>query len=97
MTSQPLGPAPIEGGLPAQYVDTDPEETQEWLDSLEALARDGGNYRARVLMLGLLQRARQLNVGVPSLRSTDYINTIPTEREPWFPGDEAIEKRHPSR
>ena len=93
MTSQPLGPAPIEGGLPAQYVDTDPEETQEWLDSLEALARDGGNYRARVLMLGLLQRARQLNVGVPSLRSTDYVNTIPTEREPWFPGDEAIEKR----
>ena len=93
MTSQPLGPAPIEGGLPAQYVDTDPEETQEWLDSFDALAENAGNYRARVLMLGLLKRARELNVGVPSLRSTDYVNTIPTEQEPWFPGDEAMEQR----
>ncbi len=30
---------------------------------------------------------------MPALRSTDYINTIPPEREPWFPGDEDIERR----
>jgi len=30
---------------------------------------------------------------VPALRSTDYINSIPPEREPWFPGDEDIERR----
>ena len=52
-----------------------------------------GRYRARYLMLSLLQRARERNVGVPSLLSTDYINTIPPEREPFFPGDEAIERR----
>src|SRR5690349_24597562 len=44
-------------------------------------------------MLRLLEKARELNVGVPALRSTDYINSIPPEREPWFPGDEHIERR----
>jgi pyruvate dehydrogenase E1 component len=44
-------------------------------------------------MLKLLERARARQVGVPALRSTDYINTIPPEREPWFPGDEHIERR----
>ena len=91
MTANPLSPAPIEGGLPSQYIDTDPEETQEWLDSLDAVVDKAGPYRARVLMLDLLRRARERAVGVPSLRSTDYINTIHTDQEPWFPGDEAIE------
>ena len=44
-------------------------------------------------MLRLLERSREQQVGVPSLRSTDYINTIPPEREPWFPGDEHVERR----
>src|SRR4051794_10480420 len=52
-----------------------------------------GRSRARYLMLRLLERAREQNVGVPALRSTDYINTIPPEREPWFPGDEDVERR----
>ena len=45
-------------------------------------------------MLALLQRARERGVGVPSLASTDYINTIPPEAEPWFPGDEEVERRY---
>jgi pyruvate dehydrogenase E1 component len=44
-------------------------------------------------MLRLLERAREQQVGVPGLRSTDYINTIAPEREPWFPGDEYVERR----
>jgi pyruvate dehydrogenase E1 component len=80
-------------GLPTQYVDIDPEETAEWVDSFDALVDSAGNYRARFLMLSLLRRAAERNVGVPSLRSTDYINTISPEREPWFPGDEAVERR----
>jgi pyruvate dehydrogenase E1 component len=91
VTANPLSPAPIEGGLPTQYIDTDPAETQEWLDSLDAVVDAAGPYRARVLMLELLARARERAVGVPSLRSTDYINTIHTDNEPWFPGDEAVE------
>ena len=81
-------PAVIHEGLPTQLPDIDPEETQEWLESLEALLDERGKARARFVMLKLLERAREKQVGVPALRSTDYINTIPPEREPWFPGDE---------
>ena len=82
--------APINNGLPSQLVDTDPDETSEWLESLDAVVENAGRTRARYLMLSLLQRAREDAVGVPSLRSTDYINTIPPEAEPWFPGDEEV-------
>jgi pyruvate dehydrogenase E1 component len=86
-------PTVIHEGLPTQLPDIDPDETQEWLDSLDALLDERGKTRARYVMLKLLERARENQVGVPALRSTDYINTIPPEREPWFPGDEYIERR----
>jgi pyruvate dehydrogenase E1 component len=79
--------------LPSQLPDIDPAETAEWLESLDAVVDNAGRNRARYLMLSLLQRARETQVGVPSLRSTDYINTIPPEGEPWFPGDEHVERR----
>ena len=82
----------LAGGLPTQYVDVDPDETSEWLDSFDALVDHSGNHRARYVMLSLLRRAAERNVGVPSLRSTDYINTISPERESSFPGDEYIER-----
>ena len=83
----------IHEGLPTQLPDIDPEETQEWLDSFDDLAQAHGRERARYIMLRLLERARERQVGVPALRSTDFINTIPPEREPWFPGDEEMERR----
>ena len=54
---------------------------------------NAGAKRARYVMLRLLERARERQVGVPPLTTTDYINTIPPEREPWFPGDEHVERR----
>ena len=86
-------PAVIHEGLPTQLPDIDPDETQDWIASFDALLDERGRERARYVMLRLLERARQKQVGVPALRSTDYINTIPPEREPWFPGDEEIERR----
>ncbi len=83
----------ITDGLPNQLPDIDRDETREWLQSLDAAIDTDGRQRARFLMLKLLERARERQVGVPGLRSTDYINTIPPEREPWFPGDEHIERR----
>jgi pyruvate dehydrogenase E1 component len=83
----------ITDGLPNQLPDIDREETREWLESLDEAIDTAGRQRARFLMLKLLERARERQVGVPALRSTDYINTIPPEREPWFPGDEDIERR----
>ena len=86
-------PSIIHEGLPTQLPDIDPDETQEWVDSLDALVQERGRERARYVMLRLLERARESNVGVPALRSTDYLNTIPPEREPWFPGNADIERR----
>jgi len=83
----------ITDGLPSQLPDIDPSETREWIESLDAAIDSDGRQRARFLMLKLLERARERQVGVPALRSTDYINSIPPEREPWFPGDEDIERR----
>lgn len=83
----------IHEGLPTQLPDIDPDETHDWLDSFDQLVDERGRERARYVMLRLLERAREQNVGVPALRSTDYINTIPPEREPWFPGDEEAERR----
>ncbi len=63
------------------------------VESLDGVIDEGGAKRARYVMLRLLERARERQVGVPPLTSTDYINTIAPEQEPWFPGDEMIERR----
>ncbi|GAA1774085.1 pyruvate dehydrogenase (acetyl-transferring), homodimeric type [Nostocoides vanveenii] len=84
---------PILNGIPTGLPDIDPDETQEWLDSLSGVIDESGRARARYLMLRLLEKSRELQVGVPSLTTTDYVNTIPIEHEPWYPGDEAVEKQ----
>src|SRR6266545_5236374 len=83
----------ITDGIPSQLPDIDPDETREWLESLDTVINVSGRTRARYLMLKLLDRARERSGGVPALRSTDYINTISSEQEPWFPGDEHAERR----
>ena len=76
-----------------QLVDIDPTETAEWQASFDAALENAGPVRARYLMLKLLQRAHEKQIGLSSLRNTDYLNTISPEHEPEFPGDEAIERR----
>ncbi|CAB4706700.1 unannotated protein [freshwater metagenome] len=76
-----------------QLVDTDPAETAEWQASFDAALAHAGPVRARYLMLSLLKRAHEKNIGLSALRTTDYINTISPENEPTFPGDENIERR----
>jgi pyruvate dehydrogenase E1 component len=80
-------------GFVHQLPDADPAETQEWLDSLDAVVSEHGKVRARFLVSRLLERARELAVGSPATVSTPYVNTIPAEEEPWFPGDEYVERR----
>ena len=77
-----------------QGFDRDPEETREWLESLDAVARVHGRERAREIMLSLLRRSSELQLAVPMVQTTDYINTIATADEPEFPGDEAIERTY---
>ena len=76
------------------HIDSDPEETAEWTESLDGLVATHGRGRAREIMLSLLKRSKELQVGVPMVPTTDYINTIPVEDEPEFPGDEEIERRY---
>src|SRR5438093_11577463 len=71
--------------------DIDPQETQEWIESLDALVKASGGDRARFVLYKLLKRARMLHVGLPPLTQTRYINTIFPEQEPYFPGDEEME------
>jgi pyruvate dehydrogenase E1 component len=74
--------------------DRDPQETAEWLESLDALAKAHGRGRAREIMQSLLRRSGELQLNVPLVPTTDYINTISPEDEPAFPGDEAIERTY---
>ena len=84
----------IREGVASYLPDIDPDETSEWLESFDDLLSRSGPARARYLMLRLLERAGEQRVAIPALTSTDYVNTIPTELEPWFPGDEEVERRY---
>jgi pyruvate dehydrogenase E1 component len=81
------------GDFKRQLPDRDPEETRDWVDSLDSLVATEGRTRAQFILYRTLKRARQLNLGLPPLVQTRYINTISPEQEPDFPGDEAIELR----
>ncbi|NCY16598.1 MAG: pyruvate dehydrogenase (acetyl-transferring), homodimeric type [Actinobacteria bacterium] len=76
-----------------QIPDADPVETAEWLDSLDAVVDAQGRSRARYLVSRLTERARELQIGTPAEVSTPYVNTIPVENQPWFPGDLEMERR----
>ena len=69
-------------------LDSDPEETSEWQESLLQLVQAKGSGRGREIMLSLLQKSHELQLNVPQVPTTDYINTIAPENEPEFPGDE---------
>src|SRR4030081_19790 len=80
-------------GFRQQLPDIDPQETTEWLDSLDSGVDVPGEARARHPLTPPTARGRGQGVGVPSMVSTPYINTIPPDQEPWFPGDEYLERR----
>ena len=73
--------------------DTDPEETQDWLDSFDALVDQHGMERAHVVLTALLKRAQVERVRLPALVQTPYVNTIAAGSEPEYPGDEDLERR----
>ncbi len=68
-------------------------ETREWLDSLEYVLASGGRERVRELLKQLDVFAQQRGVEIPFTAETPYINTIPAEDDPEYPGDLAIERR----
>ncbi len=75
-------------------LDSDPDETAEWQESLQQLVSAKGHGRGREIMLSLLQTSHELQLNVPQVPTTDYINTISPDAEPDFPGDEELERRY---
>lgn len=71
--------------------DTDAQETKEWLDALAAVVEHEGPERAHYLIETLIATARQEGVNIPYSATTEYINTIPAERQPPYPGDPDLE------
>ena len=84
----------IRSGLTNQLPDHDPEETQEWLESFDQLVEAHGTERAEYIIRTLLQRAGARSIDYPMVTTTDYVNTIPKDQEPQFPGDEEMERRY---
>jgi pyruvate dehydrogenase E1 component len=79
--------------LDEESFDVDPLETSEWLDSLEAVLRTEGPDRARFLIETLIAHADKARVRMPSGITTPYLNTIPVEDQPLYPGDRELERR----
>jgi len=80
-------------GYRQQLPDRDPQETEEWIDSIASVIDIKGEERARYLLQTLIREARDRNIAIPPLTNSPYVNTIPPESEPKYPGDEILEKK----
>jgi len=77
----------------AAIPDMDPQETQEWLDALDAVLELEGAERAHFLLEQMIDKARRSGANLPYSAKTAYLNTIPVHQEEHFPGDLALERR----
>ena len=75
-------------------VDKDPNETGEWLESLDGLIETGGESRAEYILEQLVDHAATKQLSLPLTLNTPYVNTIDVNDEPEFPGNEEIERRY---
>ena len=73
--------------------DPDPEETQDWLESIDSVLRVHGAERAHYLLECMIDYARRSGAYLPYSPNTAYLNTIPVGQQPEYPGDRAIERR----
>ncbi|MCP4469732.1 MAG: pyruvate dehydrogenase (acetyl-transferring), homodimeric type [Gammaproteobacteria bacterium] len=71
--------------------DIDPEETQEWIESLDSVLEREGPQRAHFLLERLIDKTRRSGVYLPFSATTAYVNTIPLPQQRPIPGDQAIE------
>ena len=75
------------------YKDTDPQETQEWLESIDDALEEHGYDRTRFLLEELIDYAQTKGARLPFNTNTPFINTIQPKDEPDYPGDQEIERR----
>jgi len=75
----------------AKEINLDPQETQEWIESLESVLEREGLERAHFLLEKLIDKARRSGAYLPFTPNTAYVNTIPVSTQRPIPGDQAIE------
>ena len=75
----------------SEQQDPDPQETQEWLDSLDTLLEADGPWRAHYILERLIDESRRSGVDIPFSPKTGYVNTIPPHKEERSPGDHDLE------
>lgn len=75
------------------FTETDPLETQEWLDALTAVIENEGTERAHFLLEAMIDKARRSGSNLPYKATTAYVNTIPTHLQAKLPGDPEMERR----
>jgi pyruvate dehydrogenase E1 component len=73
--------------------DLNPQETTEWLESLEEVIDEVGPDRAAFLLRQLNERASQYGVTAPLRLNTAYVNSIPKDEEVPYPGDRELERK----
>ena len=73
--------------------DVNPEETQEWIDAIEAVIEEEGAERAHFLVSQLIDNARRNGADIPHSGNTAYLNTIPVNQEPKMPGNRDLERK----
>lgn len=73
--------------------DADPQETREWQESLSSVIEKEGAERAHFLIGELIKQARETGIDLPYSATTEYINTIPVDQQPKYPGNPTIEIR----
>jgi pyruvate dehydrogenase E1 component len=73
--------------------DIDPQETQEWLDAIDAVLANEGTERAHYLLETLIDKARRSGAYLPYNATTAYVNTIPTHLQQRLPGNPDMERR----
>lgn len=76
-----------------QFKDTDPLETQEWLESIEDALEEHGYERTRFLLETLIDYAQSKGARLPFNTSTPFVNTILPGQQPEYPGDRVIERK----
>jgi pyruvate dehydrogenase E1 component len=81
------------GALERGREDSDPEETAEWLEALDAVVSHVGRERAQFLFDRLAAHAQSLGVESPGARITPYVNTISFDQQPRYPGNFELEER----
>lgn len=75
------------------FVDHDPQETQEWLDALESVIEAAGDEKAHFIIEKLIDKARRTGINLPYSANTAYVNTIPVGQQKRIPGDQVMEQR----